>query len=277
MTKRKTPHEPQAAARQLDKTAQRLLAATGILIGCIIATIASMQYAPQQEVPPAKTDLYSSYRWGNCDTHPGQCSREYSTSDTATLTRHRPCMTGLDCPCTEAKNGSGTTVIYTFSAFNERCQYRRYVSQRDKQAEYVHGRVAREYDDLVKGGIDPLRLEKVVTSLSQMSSGNVGELVALKRPDLETRYWVEMKIFVLHNPKSAPPKKLQDLFKRWYRQDPSILPGKARPSKLPVLGDFKVSTGMLCTVAVIWEKKLQLMCMAAMTGCEPTCRAGTGA
>ena len=251
MAKRKTPHAPQAAPRQLGKTAQRFLAATGVLIGCLIATIASMHYAPQQEVPPAKTDLYSSYRWGNCDTHPGQCSREYSTSDTATFIKHRPCMTGLDCPCSEAKNGSGTTVIYTFSAFNERCQYRRFVSRRDTQAQYVHGRVAEEYDDLVKAGIDPLRLETVVTSLSQMSSGNVGELIALKRPDLEARYWKEMMTFVFLNPKSAPPKKLQDLFKRWYKQDPSILPGKATPSRLPVLGDFKVGTGMPASSAGI--------------------------
>ncbi len=246
MAKRKPPHGPQGPARHLDKTAQRFLAATGILIACIIASFLSMQYAPQQEVPPAKTDLYSSYRWGNCDTHPKQCSREYSSSDTATLTRHRPCMTGLGCPCSEARNGSGTTVIYTFSAFIERCQYRRHVSRRDAQAEYVYGRVAKEYDDLTRAGVDPLRLEKVVSSLSQMSSGNIGELVALKRPDLETRYWEEMKTFVQHNPKSAPPKKLQDLFKRWYRQDATILPGKARPSKLPVLGDFKVSFCMPC-------------------------------
>ena len=241
MAKRKTPHGPQAPTRHLDKTAQRFLAATGILIGRIMASILSMQYAPQQEVPPAKTDLYSSYRWGNCDTHPQQCTREYSSSDTATLTRHRPCMTGLDCPCSKPRNGSGTNVVYSFTSFNERCQYRRYVSRRDTQAEYVYGRVAKEYDDLTKAGVDPLRLENVVTSLSQMSSGNIGELVALKRPDLETRYWEEMKTFVQHNPKSAPPKKLQDLFKRWYRQDPTILPGKARPSQLPVLGDFKVT------------------------------------
>lgn len=242
MAKRKTPHGQQVAARQLDKTAQRFLAATGLLIGCIVASIVSMQYAPQQEVPLAKTDLYSSYRWGNCDTHPQQCVREYTTSNTATLTRHRPCMTGLDCPCSEVKNGTGDPVIYTFPTFNERCQYRRYVSRRDTPAEYVHGRVAREYEDLVKAGIDPLRLEKVVTSLSQMSSGNIGELVALKRPELETRYWEEMKTFVQHNPKSAPPRKVQDLFKRWYRQDPSILPGNKIPPKLPMLGDFKVST-----------------------------------
>ena len=238
MAKRKIHHGPQTATRQQDKSAQRYLAATGILLASTLAAFISLRYSSHQELAPAKTDLYSNYRWGNCDTHPGQCSREYSTSNTATLTRHRPCLNGLECPCTEAKDG--INIIYTFPNFNKHCQHRRYVGLGEKHAEYVYGRVAQEYDDLVKAGIDPLRLERVVTSLSQMSSGNIGELVALKRPDLESRYWDEMKAFVQHNPKSAPPKKVQDLFKRWYGKDPTILPCKTKSSELPVIGDFKV-------------------------------------
>lgn len=90
-------------------------------------------------------------------------------------------------------------------------------------------------------GIDQLRLERIVSSLSQISSGNTGEATALKRPELEARYWNQMNAFVEQNPESATPRKVQDLFKRWYKNDPSILPFKDKAILLePVTGDFKV-------------------------------------
>jgi hypothetical protein len=195
--------------------------------------------SPVRELPAAETDVYSGYRWGNCDTHPALCSREYSTSDLVTVPQYRACRREHGCPCSE--EGDGSTVIFTFSTFNKQCQNRRFVRLEEQQPVYVYGSVAREYDKLKEEGIDPLRLESIVSSLSQMSSGNTGEATALKRPELEARYWDQMKAFVEHNPKSATPRKVQDLFKRWYKNDPSILPfkGKATPLE-PVTGDFKV-------------------------------------
>lgn len=242
MSRRKPSHGRHATSESTDVSAQRVLAATGILLGCVLAFIVFMRYRPYKELPPTKTDLYSNYRWGNCDGHPEQCSREYSSSDHVSMPRHRNCLT-QDCPCSEER--AGVNMIYTFTNFNQRCQYRRYVGLGNNKAEYVYSRVALEYDELVKAGIDPVQLENVVTSLAQMSSGNIGELLALKRPDLEERHWEEMKAFVQQNPKGSSPKKPQDLFKRWWSKDPNVLPSKARPPNLPVLGDFKVRPGPL--------------------------------
>ena len=165
------------------------------VVAVVLVLILALGYlsrptSPVRELPAAETDVYSGYRWGKCDTHPARCSREYGSSSLVTVPLYRACTREHGCPCSEERDGS--TVIYTFSTFNRQCQNRRFVRLEEQQPVYVYGRVALEYDELKKEGIDPLRLEIIVSSLSQISSGNTGEATALKRPELEARYWNQM-------------------------------------------------------------------------------------
>lgn len=141
--------------------------------------------------PLAKTDVYSGYRWARCDTNPRYCEREYNESSTATIIRYAQ-RSG------QAEQGmvqSGVPIILYSTDPGEHFEHKRIVGSK-----WVYGRVAQELENLRSEGVDPSRLEDLLVSLAQTSSGNVGESIALKRPELEKRYWQQMKAFVRKYP-----------------------------------------------------------------------------
>lgn len=159
------------------------MAALVPMLGIGMRMYTTMPYRP----PLAKTDIYSGYRWARCDTNPKYCDREYNET---TIRRVVP-YTQRMSQCKQETKQEGVPIILYSTDPDEH-----YEDKRSVGSKRVYGRVAREFDDLRSEGIDPIRLENLLVSLAQTSSGNVGESIALKRPELEKQYWEQMKAFV---------------------------------------------------------------------------------
>ena len=143
----------------------------------------AMPHKPPQEM----TDIYSGYRWARCDISRKVCNREYNETTTVKI----PQYTARRADTAQDTQHAGVPIVLYSKDPHEHFSDKRAVG-----SNWVYSRVARELDDLRAEGIDAVRLEGLVVSLAQTSSGNVGESIALKRPDLEERYWEQMKAFV---------------------------------------------------------------------------------
>lgn len=159
------------------------MAALVIILVVGLRMFTAMPYKP----PLAKTDIYSGYRWARCDSNHKHCNREYSETTTTKI----PQYTARRGDCTQDTQHAGVPIILYSKDPHEHFSDKRAVG-----SNWVYSRVAREFDELRSEGIDPVRLENLLVSLAQTSSGNVGESIALKRPDLEERYWEQLKAFV---------------------------------------------------------------------------------
>ncbi|CAL8468523.1 g8063 [Coccomyxa elongata] len=201
------------------------MAALVIILAVGLRMFTAMPYKP----PLAKTDIYSGYRWARCDSNRKHCNREYSETTTTKI----PQYTARRAECTQDTQHAGVPIILYSKDPHEHFSDKRAVG-----SNWVYSRVARELDELRSEGIDPVRLENLLVSLAQTSSGNVGESMALKRPDLEERYWEQMKAFV-HKYPEPETGDVQELFKGWYKQDPEVYPPAATMPSLPAYGDFK--------------------------------------
>ncbi|BDA43514.1 probable ubiquitin carboxyl-terminal hydrolase 13 at N-terminal half [Coccomyxa sp. Obi] len=179
--------------------------------------------------PPTKTDMYSGYRWARCDSNRKLCNREYNGTTTAKV----PQYAARRADSTQDTQHAGVPIVLYSKDPHEHFSDKRAVGSK-----WVYSRVARELDDLRSEGIDPVRLEDLLVSLAQTSSGNVGESIALKRPDVEERYWEQLKAFV-HKYPEPETGDVQELFKGWYKQDLEVYPPAATMPTLPAFGDFK--------------------------------------